>query len=636
MFLILFGYSFRMSRILLQFFTVVALLSASLTADTPDDYAGIMVQKYYDTTLSHKRLPATSLFRDINVTFKLLTTRQSAFNLTNIAKHDAEFKPLDRDEMFEKDNVTYWLRVDLGDAFPSGRFLYSYGDATIVTHTIAPRQHPELFQYKKIERLEFTYDRLRDAHVYYFRLKPRHFRIPLKGISVSTRQSAFINFAREEKLRVFLGFIMGLILMAAIYNGALYYYNRDKSLLYYALMQLFMVLLLYSYSGAFAMDEESFFSRNQSYISIVGLLTAAWATLFGVNFLETRTYTPRLHTLLRTILWLMGIDLVISLFGSSLLLRYHIVPLFILLLLYVAYRRTRQRYKPAYYYLTGWILLGLAVLLDSFQIGYDSILFPYLYLGAAAEAILFSLALSTKHRIAAREREQQRQLLIHQSRLASMGEMLGNIAHQWRQPLTHLSYTLMNVQEAQKHGELTPEYLDGKIDEANTQLTFMSETIDDFRDFFIPDTSEETFGLEAATQETLELMHNSLRQHGIEVTLHVVNDLQPHASKNAYKHVLLNLLANARDALATHAPSEPAITITINQNTVTIEDNGGGMPSKVLVRIFEPYFSTREHGTGIGLHLARMLVERDLNGELHIENGVDGARVMLRLGSKIY
>jgi signal transduction histidine kinase len=618
-----------MSRILLQFFTVVALLSASLTADTPDDYAGIMVQKYYDTTLSHKRLPATSLFRDINVTFKLLTTRQSAFNLTNIAKHDAEFKPLDRDEMFEEDNVTYWLRVDLGDAFPSGRFLYSYGDATIAAHTITPRQHPKIFQYKKIERLEFTYDRLRDAHVYYFHLKPRHFRIPLKGISVSTRQSAFINFAREEKLRVFLGFIMGLILMAAIYNGALYYYNRDKSLLYYALMQLFMVLLLYSYSGAFVMDEESFFSRNQSYISIVGLLTAAWATLFGVNFLETRTYAPRLHTLLRAVLWLMGIDLVISLFGSSLLLRYHIVPLFILLLLYVAYRRTRQRYKPAYYYLAGWILLGLAVLLDSFQIGYNSILFPYLYLGAAAEAILFSLALSTKHRIAIREREQQRQLLIHQSRLASMGEMIGNIAHQWRQPLTHLGYIMMNIQEAQKHGELDNQYLDNKTKEANKQIEFMSQTIDDFRDFYLPNKEKEDFSITEATKETMEIMRNTLERIGVNVELKTINDTVIHNYKNEYKQVLLNLLTNAKDALVDNSVKQPHIVINIDKNRVVVEDNAGGVDREIIDKIFDPYFTTKRGNSGIGLYMSKIIIERNMNGKMWVKNGDDGAMFII-------
>jgi len=335
-----------MDRILLHFFTVVALLSTVLSADTPDDYAGIMVQKYYDTTFPQKRLPDTSLFHDINVTFKLLTTRPSALDTTNIAEHDAQFKPLSLEEMFEDDNVTYWLRVDLGSTFPSGRFIYSYGDAAIAAHTIAPHQRPEIFRYKKVGRLEFTYDRLRDARVYYFRLKPRHFRIPLKGISVSTRESLFENFARDETLHHFLGIIIGLILMAAIYNGALYYYNRDLSLLYYALMQVFMVLVLYDFSGTFVLDEESFFSRNLSYLSIVSLLASVWAILFAIKFLETRTYTPRVHTILHIILGIMGLDLVVSLFGSSLLLRYYLLPFFVLFLLYAAYRRVRQRYKP--------------------------------------------------------------------------------------------------------------------------------------------------------------------------------------------------------------------------------------------------------------------------------------------------
>jgi signal transduction histidine kinase len=225
----------------------------------------------------------------------------------------------------------------------------------------------------------------------------------------------------------------------------------------------------------------------------------------------------------------------------------------------------------------------------------------------------------------AKAKEEQKELLVHQSKLASMGEMIGNIAHQWRQPLTHLSYILMNIQEAYKHGELDTEYLDKKTHEANTQINFMSDTIDDFKDFYLPKKEKEDFSLLTATKETLEIMKNTFEHNGIEVALIIKGDSTLHNYKNEYKQVLLNLLSNAKDVLLERGTKSPKVTIIIKEHSISIEDNAGGIKEEVLERIYEPYFTTKEGNSGIGLYMSKMIIERNMEGRLELKNLEEGA-----------
>jgi len=301
----------------------------------------------------------------------------------------------------------------------------------------------------------------------------------------------------------------------------------------------------------------------------------------------------------------------------------------LLALIYAGYKRVRQGYKPARFYLAGWIVLTLAVFLNIFQVGYKYMVIDPLYIGAAVEAILFSLALSYKIRMVAKAKEEQKELLVHQSKLASMGEMIGNIAHQWRQPLTHLGYTMMNLKEAQKHGELDEAYLTKKVADATTQIDYMSQTIDDFKDFYAPHKEKEDFSLAQATKETLEIMKNTFTHNDIEIELNIIEDSPIYNYKNEYKQVLLNLLSNAKDVLIERVIRSPKVTIIIDKNTLQVIDNAGGINKEVLPRIFEPYFTTKEGNTGIGLYMSKMIVEKNMEGVLKVESSSEGTKCIL-------
>jgi len=627
--LIIFGYSFSMQKIILFTITIITSFLSLLPAEELKDYAVVSIYEHKGEHLVHESNRTESVFKDINVTFSLLKSDDIAISIENIKTYDSRFKPIPKTETFQETNTTYWLKVDLGTTFPSGRFVHTYADADFSKHTILPSQQLEKFVLDGVQNMKFTYTNSSDPQIYYFKLVPKHYRVPFRFIYVSTPETFYAYLAKDAQIQLILGLILGLIIMAGIYNAAMYYYNKDISFLHYALMQLFMSLLLYSYSGAFVWDEESFFSRNILYQNIISLTTALFATYFTLTFLEVKTYLPKLYSISRIVIVLILIDMVLSLFYKSLIIEYNILPFFMLLLIYGGYQRMRQRYKPASFFLAGWGVLTVAVFLNIFKMGYEYTIIDPLYIGSAIEAILFSLALSYKIRLVSKEKEQQKELMVHQSKLASMGEMIGNIAHQWRQPLTHISYTFMNIQEAQKHGELSPEYLNNKIDDANTQLTFMSNTIDDFKNFYAPHKEKEDFSLANATKETLEIMKNTLKDSDIEVEIIVKEDSKLHNYKNEYKQVLLNLLSNAKDVLRERVTLNPKVTITIDKGIVSVKDNAGGIQENVLEHMYEPYFTTKEENSGIGLYMSKMIVEKNMGAKLSVSNSTEGAKFIM-------
>ncbi|MEA2047277.1 MAG: CBS domain-containing protein [Campylobacterota bacterium] len=239
-----------------------------------------------------------------------------------------------------------------------------------------------------------------------------------------------------------------------------------------------------------------------------------------------------------------------------------------------------------------------------------------------------------------RLRQEQEYLMMQQSRLASMGEMIGHIAHQWRQPLAQLGGIFMNLESAQAFDELDEAYLQKKITHGNAMIKYMSQTIDDFRLFFTPNENTEPFDVVLALRQAINIVSAGLDYHHIKVKL----DAKPgnffakeYASE--FAQVLLNLLNNAKDALSETSDSQRYIHITLSQknheNTLLFCDNGGGIEPTVLPKIFEPYVSTKSQkgGTGIGLYISHLIMEQKLGGSIDVHNHEKGACFTLRFPS---
>ncbi|NJD36890.1 MAG: HAMP domain-containing protein [Geobacter sp.] len=228
-------------------------------------------------------------------------------------------------------------------------------------------------------------------------------------------------------------------------------------------------------------------------------------------------------------------------------------------------------------------------------------------------------------------------LLIHQNRLAAMGELLTSIAHQWRQPLNNIAICIQTLQFLHQHQELTEEELNQQIETVMDLLTYMSHTIDDFRKFFREDREAQEFVLREVVERSLNLIRAALASSDIQVTVEGDESVRAVGHPNEYSHALMNILHNARDILLERKVSNPRIRIAIKSEeghtVVTVQDNGGGIPDAILPQIFDPYFTTKGPavGTGIGLYMARTLIERNMGGRLTARNVNGGAEFRVEL-----
>jgi signal transduction histidine kinase len=238
--------------------------------------------------------------------------------------------------------------------------------------------------------------------------------------------------------------------------------------------------------------------------------------------------------------------------------------------------------------------------------------------------------------------QQKDHMMAQQSKLASMGEMIGNIAHQWRQPLNALSLLLQKQQLFFDRGLLTAEKLEESVSKGTALINKMSSTIDDFRDFFKPNKEKDDFDVKEAVETTLELIDATLHNENIQLAVEIQDGLIVHGYKNEFSQVILNLINNAKDILVEKKKNEGKIKLRTsfsdNGRTLNLHvcDNGGGVPESVLDQVFEPYFTTKEEGkgTGIGLYMSKMIIEENMGGKISVKNSDEGAVFTISIALK--
>ncbi|APW64911.1 hypothetical protein LPB137_03150 [Poseidonibacter parvus] len=235
------------------------------------------------------------------------------------------------------------------------------------------------------------------------------------------------------------------------------------------------------------------------------------------------------------------------------------------------------------------------------------------------------------------KRQKQEQLLIQQSKLAAMGEMIGNIAHQWRQPLNALGLVIQNIQLSYMMDEMNEEFLDKSVEKANLLTKSMSKTIDDFRNFFKPNKEITEFKLDVAINNSFELIGSTLNHNNIELEYDFNEEIVVIGFPNEFSQVILNILTNSKDAILENKIKNGKITLEIKKCSdygyVTIKDNAGGIALNIINKIFDPYFTTKEEGkgTGIGLYMSKIIIEKNMNGQLSVDNTNLGAMFTVKV-----
>lgn len=238
------------------------------------------------------------------------------------------------------------------------------------------------------------------------------------------------------------------------------------------------------------------------------------------------------------------------------------------------------------------------------------------------------------------QEKEQKKLLIQTSKLASLGEMLANVSHQWKQPLSSLSAINMNLQVQEEFSETPNEDRQALIKQMQEQIDFMSNTMQNFRSFFKTREDKNLFSLSSSSHQLIDLFEKDFKSHGIKIDyIEASKDAQAFAYENMYQQVLLNIITNAKEAIEEHNAQDKRISIvfahTEDYAIVEIEDYAGGVPAEIIDQIFEKQFTTKgEKGSGIGLAMSKEIIQDFCQGRIKAVNTQNGFKISISLPLK--
>ena len=222
-------------------------------------------------------------------------------------------------------------------------------------------------------------------------------------------------------------------------------------------------------------------------------------------------------------------------------------------------------------------------------------------------------------------------LLLNQSKQAQMGEMLENIAHQWRQPLTLINSTVMIIDLLVHDKEIDLKELERKLDKIESVTEYMSQTIDDFKNFLDRDKVKQNFNLKENIEKSVAIIHDSLTFYEINLDLDLDESIIINGYSNELRQVILILIKNAKDILLANKIKDAKIIMSAkkvdNRVLIKVSDNAGGIDTNIIDKIFDPYFTTKHksQGTGLGLYMSKKLIEQSAKGEIFVTNMSEGA-----------
>ncbi len=440
------------------------------------------------------------------------------------------------------------------------------------------------------------------------------------------------------------GVYFGIMLIMVLYNMVLYLFFKFTSYLYYV----FYVASYFFYSLGYSGYYHHYTGLSVISIDIImsvgytGFLIFVGFFIKELFFLgEENRFSNRWILYIQAYLLLILLLKIISIYQNSFIymeffsnFQQIIIPFYYLLILYSLYTVARKKNnKLAFWYLLSWGGIGAIGLLQigaffnilSMEKGLDHIFEASM----AFETLLFSILLSLRIKEMKKEKEEKEKMLIQQNKLASMGEMIVSIAHQWRQPLAEINGVVMNLDLDYQNKKLDNDKLQLYLADIESTTQHLSETMNDFMDFFNHKKELNHFSVYELFEHAIKLVQMSSRTE-----VEMVYDMQSNINIVGYKselvQVLLIIINNSIDAFETSKTPNPKIEMSAikidNYIHFTIEDNGGGIPLDILDKIYEPYFTSKPKtkGTGLGLYILKIIIEKSMLGEVSLENSKDG------------
>lgn len=473
-------------------------------------------------------------------------------------------------------------------------------------------------------------------------------------------------FRSEASSKMLYGIYYGVLLLLLIYNFVLFVVVRERN---YANYLVFLgVYLIFQLNFDGIGREWLWYTDN--WMSNEGLaffiFLSFWAALrFARIFLLLKRYEPKLNRVVHgaeITSFVLAFGTLVAGFHVAILTSAVWSLLMAFLLIFMGFK-VLPKYRPARFYLLAWIAFLIAtVVLAVNKLGYIPsypVIFSVQQIASLMQMVLLSFALADRlnfmkqqhlkklrnsnkqlqHRIQRKVNElrERDRMMVQQSRQAAMGEMIENIAHQWRQPLNQLALIQSNIFFEFQLGKLNEGRMNEFRQQSETLMDYMTKTIDDFRNFFLPDREKAMFDVCHSVERASSLLEPTLKRYHIQVDLSCDGRPRAYGFENEFSQVLVNIINNAKDAILEHKTAAPTIWIDMRReaDTTCIEvcDNGGGVDPKIIHRIFDPYFTTKfqSQGTGIGLYMVKTIMEKSMNGAIRVENRNGGACFILIL-----
>jgi signal transduction histidine kinase len=381
------------------------------------------------------------------------------------------------------------------------------------------------------------------------------------------------------------------------------------------------------------------------------LFTAIFLALFVQALVDTKTKYKTEHQFLNSVIILLSLNFLYGIIdlGNAIALIYFTLNYAMVIFFSIGISIYRKGNKIITIFLFAHIfylifnVYGLMFYRGLVDFSYIS--FHGIGIGIMIEALMLSYLVSYKFKIIEEEKVQERLLkieaikeqnkahilLLRKSKMADMGEMIGNIAHQWRQPLAVIGISVGILRERKLLNRLTDKDFEEELGHIDLNILHMSQTIEDFMSYFSPNKAKEDFYIAEAVDKSLLIIGNIIYKENITISKNIDKEYSLYGFKEEYIQVLISILTNAIYALKDQE-EEKIININLLSHdkvlVLEISDNAGGISEMLIDKIFEPYFTTKDKsiGTGLGLYIAKTIIESSMNGSLKVVNTKEGAK----------
>lgn len=518
-------------------------------------------------------------------------------------------------------NESYWIGYSFLEPSSEGMLYIAIDDLEVDHHPLSPELKYIQFRNNGIQYISFMYKK-GDPLIHTMHIKQKPHTQYLYGMGVLEAQNYHEIMQREKFRFAFAIFIVGFLSMAIIYSLTLWASLRQSLYGVYALMQFgFVSYLIFSPTIALALFDQRV---DPQLFLVSGGITTLVSTIFVRIFLQTKTYTPKTDKLLLFFLYLNIGTIVFSLFGYPEGLHY--IGHYVVAYLIVAVLRFKQGFMPAKFFIFGWGVITATIIAAEFFNIYHIWFIPLGFISIPFEAIMMLVAISYLLKELKEAEERAKKSLSYQSKFAVIGETMGQIAHQWRTPLNTMSYLFLYIEKKSDDQKIKEKSLKGI-----EYIQHLSQTIDSFLDFYRAHNKQEDLDIKQEIEYIIDFLSLETEKYGIDIRIEEKIKLQKRLYKNALRHIIINLLQNAIEAHLKHsANSKKSIIIQIDEISISIIDNAGGVALDMRKKLFEPYITNKPEGSGIGLAMSRQMAEEQLSATLEYAPTVNGSCFSLK------